>query len=196
MYIGVTGVMGVGKTTLAQGLADHLGYAYLKEPANDNPYLSDYYDDMWRWAFEFDTYLYAHSIGRYTEANRLRSQGVVTDQAPCGDLAFTKVRRDIGALDYRAMSTLSVLQRQLCGVYGVPDLVIHLVADVGVIAARIQARGRLSEQDVSQNYLHALDGALYETVEQSKLAGARVLRLDWGIPMPVEDVVCMLDSCK
>ena len=49
MFIGIAGIIGAGKSTLAQSLADHLGYATYNEPVDDNPYLDDFYADMNRW---------------------------------------------------------------------------------------------------------------------------------------------------
>ena len=49
MFIGIAGIIGAGKSTLAQSLADHLGYDTYNEPVDDNPYLDDFYADMNRW---------------------------------------------------------------------------------------------------------------------------------------------------
>ena len=43
MFIGIAGIIGAGKTTLTQNLADHLGYEAFHEPVHENPYLSDFY---------------------------------------------------------------------------------------------------------------------------------------------------------
>ena len=49
MFIGIAGIIGAGKSTLAQNLAERLGYKSYNEPVNDNPYLEDFYSDMSRW---------------------------------------------------------------------------------------------------------------------------------------------------
>ena len=49
MFIGISGIIGAGKSTLAQNLAKHLGYEAFNEPVKDNPYLEDFYTDMNRW---------------------------------------------------------------------------------------------------------------------------------------------------
>ena len=42
MFIGIAGIIGAGKSTLCQQLADHLGYEAYKEPVDDNPYFNDW----------------------------------------------------------------------------------------------------------------------------------------------------------
>ena len=49
MFIGISGIIGAGKSTLAQNLAKHLGYEAFNEPVKENPYLEDFYADMNRW---------------------------------------------------------------------------------------------------------------------------------------------------
>ena len=49
MFIGIAGIIGAGKSTLAQNLATRLGYKSYNEPVDDNPYLEDFYIDMNRW---------------------------------------------------------------------------------------------------------------------------------------------------
>ena len=43
MFIGISGIIGAGKSTLAQNLAERLGYEAFNEPVKDNPYLEDFY---------------------------------------------------------------------------------------------------------------------------------------------------------
>ena len=46
MFIGIAGIIGAGKSTLCQQLAEHLGFEAFREPVDDNPYLNDFYADM------------------------------------------------------------------------------------------------------------------------------------------------------
>ena len=51
MNITVSGLIGVGKTTLSKELAEKLSYTILEEPVEDNPYLDLFYNDMKKYAF-------------------------------------------------------------------------------------------------------------------------------------------------
>ena len=57
MFIGIAGIIGAGKSTLSQQLAERLGYDAFNEPVDDNPYLSDFYGDMNRIVLAMNLYL-------------------------------------------------------------------------------------------------------------------------------------------
>ena len=57
MFIGISGVIGAGKTTLAEALAAKLGLPVQYEPVIDNIYLKDFYVDMEKYAFPLQVYL-------------------------------------------------------------------------------------------------------------------------------------------
>ena len=51
MHIAIAGNIGSGKTSLTELLAHHMTWEPHYEAVDENPYLSDFYDDMPRWAF-------------------------------------------------------------------------------------------------------------------------------------------------
>jgi deoxyadenosine/deoxycytidine kinase len=55
-HIAVAGNIGAGKTSLSARLAKHYGWDVHFEDATDNPYLSDFYNDMERWSFNLQIY--------------------------------------------------------------------------------------------------------------------------------------------
>ena len=56
MHIAISGNIGSGKTTLASKLATHYGWQIEFESVEENPYLSDFYGDMPKWAFHLQVY--------------------------------------------------------------------------------------------------------------------------------------------
>ena len=50
-FIGIAGLIGVGKSTLAKSLGEHLGLPVYYEPVEDNAYLADFYADTARYSF-------------------------------------------------------------------------------------------------------------------------------------------------
>ena len=50
-FIGLAGNIGVGKTTFTKLLSEKLIWTPFFESVSDNPYLSDFYNDMKRWSF-------------------------------------------------------------------------------------------------------------------------------------------------
>jgi len=55
-HVAVAGNIGAGKTTLSTRLAKHFGWEVNYEDTTNNPYLSDFYDDMQRWSFNLQIY--------------------------------------------------------------------------------------------------------------------------------------------
>jgi deoxyadenosine/deoxycytidine kinase len=61
-HIAIAGNIGSGKTSLAGKLAEHFGWEPLYEPVDENPYLQDFYDDMYTWAFHLQVYFLNHQF--------------------------------------------------------------------------------------------------------------------------------------
>ena len=56
-FIGISGLIGAGKTTLAKALGKLLNIPVYYEPIIENEYLEDFYKDMKRYSFSFQIYL-------------------------------------------------------------------------------------------------------------------------------------------
>ncbi len=57
LFIGISGLIGAGKTTLAEALAAKLGLPVYYEPVIDNVYLQDFYLDMEKYSFPLQVFL-------------------------------------------------------------------------------------------------------------------------------------------
>jgi deoxyguanosine kinase len=51
-YVAIEGTIGVGKTSLAKLISEHLGAKLVLEEFQDNPFLTDFYEDPERHAFQ------------------------------------------------------------------------------------------------------------------------------------------------
>ena len=80
MYIAIAGNIGSGKTTLTEILTKHYGAKAYYEDI-DNPYINDFYEDMNRWAFQFQVQS-ATSLQRFSvrDASRKDRQRIHTEQ--------------------------------------------------------------------------------------------------------------------
>ena len=67
MYIAIEGVIGVGKTTLARLLQPAFQAELLLEVFEENPFLSDFYADRERYAFQTQIFFL---LSRYHQQRR------------------------------------------------------------------------------------------------------------------------------
>ncbi len=72
MHIAVAGNIGSGKTTLTGLLAKHYRWEPHFEDVDDNPYLTDFYEDMQRWSFNLQIYFLN---SRFNQIINIRESG-------------------------------------------------------------------------------------------------------------------------
>ena len=68
-YVAIEGTIGVGKTSLANLLSEKLGAKLVLESFEGNPFLSDFYDDPERHAFQTQLWFL---LQRYQQQQELR----------------------------------------------------------------------------------------------------------------------------
>ncbi|MGB0389524.1 MAG: deoxynucleoside kinase, partial [Ardenticatenaceae bacterium] len=66
-FIAIAGNIGVGKSTLTHLLEQRLGWEPFYEAVNDNPYLSDFYADMERWAFHSQIFFLSRRLQHHRQ---------------------------------------------------------------------------------------------------------------------------------
>lgn len=152
-YIAIEGVIGVGKTTLARLLQPRLHTGTVLEAFDENPFLSDFYGDRARYAFQTQLFFL---LSRYRQ-----QQGAVQQLAHgilISDYLFEKDRL-FAHLNIESADELEMYDRlyeALAEKVHVPDLVVYLRAQVDTLMARIAMRDRTYERQMDQNYIAAL----------------------------------------
>ena len=79
VFVGVAGNIGVGKTTFTKNIAKHFGWEAFFESVVDNPYLSDFYDNMKRWSFNLQIYFLHHRFQTHIEMSNTQT-GAIQDR--------------------------------------------------------------------------------------------------------------------
>ena len=69
-FIAIEGPIGVGKSSLARMLSQTLGYYEEKEIVDENPFLSDFYDDIESGAFKQKCSFYVTDINKFKISRR------------------------------------------------------------------------------------------------------------------------------
>jgi len=191
MFIGISGLIGAGKSTLTDSLAKHLGYESCFEPVETNPYLSDFYADMSRWTFPMQMFLMAKRYQQHQEViwNPIHQQGrgVVQDRTIYEDTIFARMHREDGLMDERDYATytshFNVMRRFL----QYPDVIVYLRTPPEIALDRIKARDRSMERGMELRYLQRLhDG--YEDFAEEMRRYTVVVPLDWSSFQPTEVV--------
>ena len=160
-YVVVAGNIGVGKSTLVAMLCERLLWKPFFEPVDENPYLSDFYDDMRTWSFHSQIFFLANRLRSHRELSRHPSS-VIQDRSVYEDAEiFARNLRLQGQMSDRDYRTYASLYRSLSAFLPPPDLVVYLRASVPTLVDRIRLRGRDYERQISAEYLAQIND-LYE----------------------------------
>jgi len=160
-FIAVAGNIGVGKSTLVRLLCQRLEWQPFYEPVTENPYLSDFYQDMSAWSFHSQTFFLSHRL-RIHHQLWLHPGSVIQDRSIYEDAEiFAQNLYLQGYMSQRDYETYHALYEAVSDFLPPPDLVIYLRASVPTLVHRISQRARTYERDISADYLDGLN-QLYE----------------------------------
>ena len=160
-FTAVAGNIGAGKSSLTELLSRHFGWAPYYESVDDNPYLSDFYDDMRRWSFNLQVY-FLSSRFRHQRKLMQREDSYIQDRTIYEDVEiFARNLYDMGLMSERDFGNYSALFTEMTSYLKPPDLLIYLRADVPTLVKQIQQRGRDYETTIRIDYLEGLN-SLYE----------------------------------
>ena len=155
-YIVVEGPIGVGKTSLSELLAERLQARKLLEGPEANPFISHFYTDMRRYAFQTQLYFLLNRFRQQQELVQfdLFKQSLVSDYLFAKDKIFAYLTLDDNELAlYERLHPLLEMRVQK------PDLVLYLQASTEVLMRRIQMRARAYERELDRTYLEDVNAA-------------------------------------
>jgi len=152
-FIVIEGPIGVGKTTLARKLAETYGCDLLLEGAEENPFLSKFYDNPQSAAFPTQLFFL---LQRAKQMQELR-QSDMFNPVRISDFLIEKDRLFAElTLNDDELNLYDQVYQQLTFDVPEPDLVIYLQAPVHVLRDRISQRGIGYEQQIESAYLERL----------------------------------------
>jgi deoxyguanosine kinase len=152
-YIVVEGPIGVGKTSLAQRLADHLGADILLEKPQENPFLERFYEDPQRHAMSTQLFFLFQRINEVRDQAQmdLFNTRTVSDYLFDKDTLFARLN-----LSDDEFKLYQNIYQSLAPQAPAPDLVIYLQASTDTLIERVRRRGHNYERLVKNDYLARL----------------------------------------
>jgi len=160
-FISIAGNIGAGKSSLTGLLSKHFGWDPFYESVDDNPYLSDFYEDMRRWSFNLQIYFLS---SRFRHQKKMLEQNgqFVQDRTIYEDVEiFAKNLHNMGLMSDRDFENYKALFTEMTNYLQEPSLLIYLRAQVPTLVQQIQQRGRDYENTIRIEYLERLN-RLYE----------------------------------
>ena len=156
MYVAIEGVIGVGKTTLARFVHTAFSADLLLEVFEENPFLSDFYSDRSRYAFQTQIFFL---LSRYQQ-HKVIPEALAAGHMIISDYTFDKdslfaginLKGDELAVYHRVHEALAEKIPQ-------PNLVVYLRASTDTLMERIAHRDRPYERDMDRAYIDELNQA-------------------------------------
>ena len=150
-HIVVEGPIGVGKTSLARRLGEHLDAELLLEQPETNPFLARFYQNQQRYALQTQLFFLFHRLDQLREL----SQPELFPRTVVGDYLLEKDPLFAGLTlsDDEYKLYRQIYDRVSRPVSAAPDLVIYLQARPETLIARVRKRGIDMERKISDDYL-------------------------------------------
>lgn len=155
MFIGIAGMIGAGKSTLATSLAKHLGIKAYYEPVENNEYLADFYRDTAKYSFQMQVYLLTRRFQQHQEII-WRGESAVQDRTIYEDSVFAAMLAKSGLMEERDYRTYKQLFRYMSNFMCKPNVIVYLDVTPERSLERIKMRNRDVETNVSIGYLRNL----------------------------------------
>lgn len=155
-YIAIEGVIGAGKSSLAQLLSEKLKAKLIMEQFEENPFLEKFYEDRKRFAFQTQMFFL---INRYQQQQQLKQQDLFSN-ITVSDYIFDKDKifayLNLSGEEVKLYENIfPLLERDIPK----PDLVIFLQTGIDRLMANIKLRGRKFEKNLTRQYLVELSEA-------------------------------------
>src|SRR5512140_2496936 len=157
MYFAIEGVIGVGKTTLVRLLQPAFQANILLEVFEENPFLSNFYADRARYAFQTQIFFL---LSRYHQQHQGIPKAVgdgsnlISDYTFEKDVLFARINLQGDELEmyYRVHEALAEKIQQ-------PNLTVYLRAETRMLMQRIAQRDRPYERDMDPSYIEQVNQA-------------------------------------
>lgn len=157
-HVTISGNIGAGKTALTKVVGAYFDWETVYEQVDENPYLTDFYNDMRRWSFNLQVYFLSkrfHQLRRIEQSDA----SVVQDRSIYEDAQiFARNLYEMDLMSARDYENYTELFSIMTTYLQPPTLLVYLRASVPTLVNHIQERGRNYESTLQIDYLERLQG--------------------------------------
>lgn len=154
-YLCIEGVIGSGKTTLSNILAERFNCRIVLEEADENPFLARFYTERRSYAFQTQLWFL---VSRFKQLSQMISQQDLFHAVTISDYIFAKDRIFASVnLDDEEYALYNTISGVMTSAIPKPDLVVYLQASDETLLRRIEKRGRSYEYNMDPQYMNMLN---------------------------------------
>jgi len=190
--IGISGIIGVGKSTLTESLGSLMESGIVREPVETNEYLSKFYGDMHKYSFSMQVYLLNHRFRQHQQMV-WAEKNMIQDRTIYEDVIFAKMLKEAGLMEDLDFQTYVQLFNNMTNFLHRPDLIIYLDVEPQEALRRVRKRSRSCEDGLTLEYLTDLKKGYEEWLKDVE-GRIPVLRLDWNTFIEPEEVLAKVEE--
>ena len=190
--IGISGIIGVGKSTLTNDIGHKLNCEILKEPVETNEYLSNFYEDMSKFAFPMQIYLLNHRFKQHQQMV-WSYKSTIQDRTIYEDVIFAKMLNESQLMTDLDFQTYISLFQNMSNFLHRPDLIVYLDVEPEEALRRINLRSRDCESGMSIEYLRKLKMGYEDWLEDIK-DRIPVLYVDWNQFKDTDEIIFKINE--
>jgi len=163
-FVAIEGNIGAGKTSFATKFANDYNCRLILEQFADNPFLPKFYAEPEKHAFPLELSFLAeryHQLKNQLLKQDIFKPAIISDYYFLKSLIFAKA--NLNDDEYKLYSKLfHIINDSLPK----PDLFVYLYHDIERLQKNIKNRGRVYEQNISNDYLLKIQTAYFDFMKQ------------------------------
>ena len=179
-FIAIEGNIGAGKTTLAKFLASRLNGSLLLEEFEDNQFLKEFYSGK-GFAIHAELQFVLDRSKQLADFFDAEHKLIFSDYVPQKSLVFSEIN-----LKAKEFKTVQSLTNELYKPFAQPDLIIYIDRDIDALIENIYKRGRSFEQQIDEQYIHAIMKGYNKWLKQLNQPVLRIKAQEIDMKKPTE----------
>jgi deoxyguanosine kinase len=175
-YVVIEGIIGAGKTSLAQLLSQRWNAQLVLEEFAENPFLPKFYEEPARYAFPLELSFLSE---RFAQQKQVFQTGNLFQPRVVADYFLPKcqifAKNNLEEEEYKLFLKLFEIMQQNVPQ---PDLLVYLHLDPKQALKNIQKRGRSYEQNIDFLYLDQIQKNYLSFIQQHSNLNVLMIRTD------------------